>query len=268
MGQLLRHLAAFLGLFSSSSYAYPALDINLPGARQLHLVGSIHMGTVDMAPLPARLATRLKQADALIVEADIIGGASPFNTTQSRLELKQRLSIDEFHRLLALCQELGADAESFSSLPGWQVALMMQARQAQRLGLRAEYGVDYQLLQAARAHKKPVIELEGSLKQLALLEQLPEGGMALLRDTLEHWHTNARLLQTMVSWWLNAKPNGALDTLPATFSAGLYDMLMLQRNREWRQKLEALPPGNYVVAVGALHLYGEGNLPAMLQAQR
>lgn len=144
---------------------------------------------------------------------------------------------------------------------------MMQARQAQRLGLRAEYGVDYQLLQAARAQHKKVIELEGAQQQLAMLEQLPEGGMALLRDTLEHWHTNARLLQTMVSWWLDAKPRGALETLPATFSAGLYDVLMHRRNRDWRQKLERLPAGNYVVAVGALHLYGEDNLPAMLQAE-
>jgi len=31
--------------------------------------------------------------------------------------------------------------------------------------------------------------------------------------------------------------------------------------------LEALPAGDYVVAVGALHLYGEDNLPAMLQPQ-
>ncbi|MGP2726656.1 TraB/GumN family protein, partial [Serratia marcescens] len=32
-------------------------------------------------------------------------------------------------------------------------------------------------------------------------------------------------------------------------------------------QLEALPAGDYVVAVGALHLYGEDNLPAMLQPQ-
>ncbi len=50
--------------------------------------------------------------------------------------------------------------------------------------------MDYQLLQAARAQDKPVIELEGAQQQLAMLEQLPEGGIALLRDTLEHWHTN------------------------------------------------------------------------------
>lgn len=182
MGQLLRHIAAFLGLISPISYAYPALDINLPGGRQLHLVGSIHMGTVDMAPLPTRLIMRLKQA--------------------------------------------------------------------------------------AKSQHIRVIELEGAQQQYAMLEQLPRGGIALLRDTLEHWHTNARLLQTMISWWLNVKPSGAWDTLPTTFSTELYDMLVHQRNQDWRQKLETLPTGNYVVAVGALHLYGENNLPAMLQPRQ
>jgi uncharacterized protein YbaP (TraB family) len=267
MGQLLRHIAAFLGLISPMAYAYPALDITLPGERHLHLVGSIHMGTVDMSPLPPRLAARLRQADALIVEADITGSASPFGHSGLQPTLEERLSNEEFQRLQALCQELGSDIEAFSTLPGWQIALMMQAQQAQRLGLRAEYGIDYQLLQAAKTRQMPVIELEGAEEQLDMLEQLPEGGMALLHDTLEHWHTNARLLQTMVSWWLDSKPNATLETLPSTFSAGLYDVLMHRRNRNWQQKLEALPPGNYVVAVGALHLYGEDNLPAMLQTR-
>ncbi|WON78963.1 TraB/GumN family protein [Serratia sp. UGAL515B_01] len=268
MGRLLRRLAAFLGIISPMSYAYPALDISLPGERQLHLVGSIHMGTSDMAPLPERLIARLRQADALIVEADITTSSSPFGQNDVQLALEQRLSQQEFQRLQELCEELRTDIEIFSILPGWQVALMMQAQQAQRLGLRAEYGIDYQLLQTARALNMPVIELEGAAEQLDMLEQLPEGGIALLHDTLEHWNTNARLLQTMVSWWLHAKPNSALETLPNTFSAELYDLLMHRRNRHWQQKLASLPPGNYVVAVGALHLYGEGNLPDLLQAQQ
>lgn len=115
MGQLLRRIAAFLGLISPMTYAYPALDIRLPGDRQFHLVGSIHMGTVDMSPLPAKLAARLKQADALIVEADITGSASPFDHIEQQPELEQRLSESEFQQLLTLCQELGADVDSFST---------------------------------------------------------------------------------------------------------------------------------------------------------
>ena len=90
-------------------------------------------------------------------------------------------------------------------------------------------------------------------------------GLALLDDTLTHWHTNARLLQQMMSWWLNAPPQNNDITLPNTFSQSLYDVLMHQRNLAWRDKLRAMPPGRYVVAVGALHLYGEGNLPQMLR---
>jgi uncharacterized protein YbaP (TraB family) len=62
-----------------SSYSWPALDITLPGERYLHLVGSIHMGTRDMSPPPARLLKKIRQADALIVEADISGSETPFS---------------------------------------------------------------------------------------------------------------------------------------------------------------------------------------------
>lgn len=34
---------------------WPAIDISLPGNRHFHLIGSIHMGSHDMAPLPTRL---------------------------------------------------------------------------------------------------------------------------------------------------------------------------------------------------------------------
>lgn len=61
-----------------SSYSWPAMDIVLPGERYLHLVGSIHMGTRDMAPPPAKLLKKIRQADALIVEADISGNETPF----------------------------------------------------------------------------------------------------------------------------------------------------------------------------------------------
>ncbi len=143
--------------------------------------------------------------------------------------------------------------------------MVMQATQAQKLGLRPDYGIDYQLLQAARQASLPIQELEGASSQIELLLQLPDNGLALLEDTLTHWHTNARLLQVMIGWWLEQPPTDRNSPLPNTFSQSLYDVLMVQRNQAWRDTLLALPPGRYVVAVGALHLYGEGNLPQMLK---
>lgn len=90
----------------------------------------------------------------------------------------------------------------------------------------------------------PIIELEGTDSQIALLRQLPDDGLMLLDDTLTHWHTNARLLQTMIGWWLDAPPADGRLALPSTFSESLYDVLMNARNKARRETLHALPAGN------------------------
>ncbi len=264
MRSLWRSLNAMLRRLAPVSYAWPAVDIHL-GDREFHLVGSIHMGTRDMQPLPAKLLTRLQQADALIVEADVTQGSSPYVKSDEQPPLASRLDAQALAQLQKLCDDLQLSMALFDTLPAWQIALMLQAQQAQQLGLRPDYGIDYQLLLAAKRWQKPVQELEGADVQIALLKALPDEGMALLQDTLVHWHTNARLLQTMISWWLDAPRRQPPASLPTTFSSTLSEVLMNQRNQHWRDVLTQLPPGRYVVAVGALHLYGEENLPDLLR---
>lgn len=41
---------------------------------------------------------------------------------------------------------------------------------------------------------------------------------ALLADTLTHWHTNVRLLQVMIGWWLENRPVDVHQAFPSTFS--------------------------------------------------
>jgi len=258
-------LRGFFTRFTRPSYAWPAMDVHLSGHRVLHLVGSIHMGTQNMSPLPARLLAKLRQADALIVEADISTHSSPFSDITPEPALAERLSAADYQQVEALCQELEINLSSLDNLPLWQIALVLQAHQAQRLGLRASYGIDYQLLQAARELGKPVQELEGTQNQVELLTGLPQGGGILLKDTLNNWHTNARLLQIMIGWWLESTPRKQEIHLPETFSEEMYQVLINQRNRQWSTFLQGLPAGHYVVAVGAMHLFGEGNLPELLK---
>lgn len=262
---LLNQLKRLWHALRGAPYSWPAIDISLPGGRELHLVGSIHMGTRDMSPLPPKLIKKLQQADALIVEADISGNEAPFDNLPVCAPLAERLTETQLAALEKLADEQGLPLARFDTQPLWQIAMVMQATQAQKLGLRPDYGIDYQLLQAARQASLPIQELEGASSQIELLLQLPDNGLALLEDTLTHWHTNARLLQVMIGWWLEQPPTDRNSPLPNTFSQSLYDVLMVQRNQAWRDTLLALPPGHYVVAVGALHLYGEGNLPQMLK---
>ncbi|MCG8707068.1 TraB/GumN family protein [Brenneria sp. 4F2] len=266
MGQLLRKIATFFGFITPLAYAYPAVDVHLGDERLFHLVGSIHMGSIDMAPLPDELLRQLQRATALIVEADISDTGSPFEHTETEPPLAARLSPEDYRLLLQICEKLAFSESYLDRVPAWQAALMLQARQAQQLGLRPNYGIDYQLINAAKAQGVTIIELEGQQTQVDLLHQLPQGGLPLLQDTIRHWHINARLLQTMVGWWLDSKPGKMSSPLPATFGNEMNELLMNQRNRLWQKKLNALPPGNYVVAVGALHLYGDDNLPSLLQA--
>ena len=116
-----------------ASYSWPAMDIRL-GDRRLHLAGSIHMGTRDMQPLPAGLLRQLQKADALVVEADITRGSSPFSEGEAYPPLATRLTPETLQQLTALCDELSLNIALFDSLPFWQIALMLQAQQAQRLG--------------------------------------------------------------------------------------------------------------------------------------
>ncbi|MBA7729024.1 TraB/GumN family protein [Citrobacter freundii] len=262
---LLYRVKALWSALRGHHYTWPAIDISLPGDRHFHLIGSIHMGSREMAPLPAKLLKKLYRADALIVEADVSGDDAPFANLPTFAVLEDRISDEQLRHVQKVSAELGISPSLFSTQPLWQIAMILQATQAQQLGLRAEYGIDYQLLKQAKQAQKPVIELEGAASQIDLLCQLPDNGLALLDDTLTHWHTNARLLQQMMGWWLKTPPQNNDLTLPNTFSQSLYDVLMHQRNEAWRDKLNALPAGHYVVAVGALHLYGEGNLPEMLR---
>ncbi len=100
----------------------------------------------------------------------------PFSNLPSYPPLAERLSDAQLSELEARAGELGLSVGLFDSQPLWQVAMVLQATQAQKLGLRPDYGIDYQLLMAARESNITVMELEGADSQIALLRDLPDGG--------------------------------------------------------------------------------------------
>lgn len=58
---LLYRVKTLWAALRGNHYTWPAIDISLPGNRHFHLIGSIHMGSHDMAPLPTRLLKSSKR---------------------------------------------------------------------------------------------------------------------------------------------------------------------------------------------------------------
>ncbi len=76
--------------------------------------------------------------------------------------------------------------------------------QAQRLGLRPDYGIDYRCVQAACEKCAAGARAGRAKHQLRTTLRLPDGGIALLDDTLTLAHQRTRLLQVMIGWWRTA----------------------------------------------------------------
>lgn len=226
------------------------------------------MGIAAMSPLPLALRKQLQECDALVVEADLTQPAKELLIPQtSDQTLEQRFSPATEQALQLRCKECHLNEDLLSRLPAWQIALTLQQHQAYLLGLRPEFGIDHQLIRLAHEYKKPIMSLESVEQQLNLLTDLPNDGLSLLEDSLTHWHTHAQLLQKMIDWWISGQrsPRKKSLPLPQTFNTELQARLIDQRNQQWRDKLLSLPPGRYLVAVGALHLSGPNSLTHLLK---
>ncbi|NHW58473.1 polysaccharide biosynthesis protein GumN, partial [Escherichia coli] len=77
MTGIFQKIKHWVGIKNTVHYPYPAVDITLPNNVSLHLVGSIHMGVPTMSPLSNVLINEIKNADAIIVEADISTDVQP-----------------------------------------------------------------------------------------------------------------------------------------------------------------------------------------------
>ncbi|MTU07672.1 hypothetical protein GMD45_13895, partial [Parasutterella excrementihominis] len=104
---LLYRVKTLWAALRGNHYTWPAIDISLPGNRHFHLLGSIHMGSHDMAPLPTRLLKKLKNADALIVEADVSTSDTPFANLPACEALEERISEEQLQNLQHISQEMG-----------------------------------------------------------------------------------------------------------------------------------------------------------------
>jgi uncharacterized protein YbaP (TraB family) len=250
------------------------------GQGSLYLVGSVHLLTKDYYPLSPALELAFRDSDLLVEEVDMGEMISTENQLQMVMTgmLPAGQSLDKVVSPATLAavnrriETLGMPVEPLKRLKPWLLSLTLLTLEWQKAGFEADLGLDKHFYDLARSDARTVQGLETVAFQISRFDGMTMDEQdRLLAETLKELDTQ----QTAVTALADAWKAGDVPTVERLVLQDLrsdprvYQRMLVDRNRDWLPKLEALfaRRGRAFVVVGAAHLVGPDGLLAMLRAR-
>ena len=246
----------------------------------IYVIGSVHLLTKDFYPLNAALEAAYKDSDLLVEEVDIAemtGTGSQLSMLTRGMQpsgqpLEKVLSPSTMALLTKKAADLGMPIEALKQFKPWMIALTMEAMEWTKAGYDPELGLDKHFYEQAMRDGKSVQGLETVAYQISRFDEMPmELQDHLLGETLKSIDTEQASMSRLIEAWRTGDAP-ALERIvlkDLQQEPQLYQRLLVERNRNWLPKLEALltRPGRAMVVVGAAHLVGPDGLLAMFRAK-
>jgi len=246
----------------------------------VYLVGSVHLLSKEFYPLNPAIEAAYKDADLLVEEVDMAEMLDP--TAQmgfltrgmlpSATPLDKVISASTYALVAKRAADLGLPAEPFKLLKPWLVALMLVQAEWQKAGFDPELGLDKHFYDQAKAEGKTTQGLETAAYQISRLDDMTmEQQEHLLSESLKDLDAEKANMARLVESWRAGDAPGVERIVLSELKQEplLYQRLLVERNRNWIPKIEALfaRPRHALVVVGAAHLVGPDGLIAMLRAK-
>ena len=196
----------------------------------------------------------------------------PSFTSCSKRRFDSIVSKETEALVAARLKDSGLPVEMFQVMKPWMVMLTIAALDAQKAGLDPNLGLDKHFYDRARKEGKQVQGLETAEYQVSRFDGLSmDQQERLLASTLTELDTEMGNVAKIAQAW----KQGDAPTIEQIVLQDLkqepqmYERLLVERNRNWLPKLEALfsRPGRAFVVVGAAHLVGPDGLIALLKAK-
>jgi uncharacterized protein YbaP (TraB family) len=245
----------------------------------VYLFGSVHLLRPGEFVLQGALEEAYEDAEAVFLEVDM-DDLSPLElaaATAHRAIDPQGRSLDELMGSDAAlardrAREAGIDLSLFGELEPWFAGLTIVSLVLARDGYTASAGVEQVVQDRAAADDKEILGLETLDEQLAALDSMEIGAQReFLLKALDDAQRPADALETFLRSWREGDDEALAGELASEFAGApkLYRSLMLDRNRNWVERISGLldDSRDYLVVVGALHLVGPDGLPALLAAR-
>ncbi|WP_454008736.1 TraB/GumN family protein [Aeromonas sp. Marseille-Q7275] len=265
-------------LLPLNAFADPAFYRISKGSEQHWLLGSIHAGKPSLYPLPDPVERAWQQSRALVMEVDMthISQAQwqemgAITRLVDGKTLKDHLPIDLYRRTLIAAGQNGLTESMLAPLRPWFAAITLTQAALERTGYRGEFGVDQHFARRANDGGKPIVGLETLLEQLGYLASVGDNQTLMLESTLDELPELKTGFDAVMKAWQEGDQATLINLLkeemaPPKLQAWLEQTLLAERNRNWVKKWPDLPNESFIV-VGALHLYGEQGLLALLEQQ-
>ncbi len=248
--------------------------------NSIYLVGSVHLLTKDFYPLHPALEAAYKDSDLLVEEVDLaetLGVDAQMNMLVTGMlptgqTLDKVISATSMVAVNKRIEGLGMPVEPLKRFKPWFLALTLLGLEWQKAGFEAELGLDQHFFNLARTDKKTVQGLETVAFQISRFDEMAmDEQERMLTETLKELDTQ----QGEVTRLANAWKAGDVPTVERLVledlksEPRLYQRLLVERNRTWLPKIEALfsRRGRAFVVVGAAHIIGTDGLLAMLRAK-
>ncbi|HET6250184.1 MAG TPA: TraB/GumN family protein [Tepidisphaeraceae bacterium] len=247
----------------------------------VYLVGSMHLATPAMYPLPKEMEAAFASADTLVVEVNIekIDQAKMMAFVQEKgmyggnEKLSDNLKPETWEKLKDQCEKLGLFEAGIQKMKPWLLSMTMQVLQVQKLGLDSSLGIDKHFLDLAAKKGTKVDELESAEFQMNLLAGLDAKAQEhQLVRALDESKNLKEDVADIEQAWIAGDPTAMEKQLTKRQkdhpeAAAAAQKLIYDRNGPMAEKVEAYLKGNKTVFViaGCAHMVGDKGIVRILQ---
>jgi uncharacterized protein YbaP (TraB family) len=248
------------------------------GSAPSHVYGTIHVPDPRVADMPRPVRDAFARSRSLMVEFVPDGYARERFVEAAmyldRRTLRDELGAEDFERAVEQLAPIGLSREFVAKLKPWGVLLNLREAAGAAVSPKSS-PLDTQLLELAQERRIPLAQIEEVEEQVFTFDELPmESQVALLRHALAHREElralaegtlQAYLAGDLGEIWRLREEHVRRHPAIAAHQAVLTKRVLLDRNvvMAFRMQRE-LRRGHAFVALGALHLYGEKGVLALL----
>jgi uncharacterized protein YbaP (TraB family) len=246
-----------------------------------YLVGSVHLGSKQMYPLPAVVEDAFRASSVLIVEVDIrhvdpaqmqqllLAGAYPAGD-----DLFQHITPQTRSRLESYFGAAHLPPELYSRVRPWALGLLIENIAMLKAGLNPNEGIDMHFLN--EAGDKRVDQVEDASWQIKLLSEMPDSladqwitsAITQAEGSNEHW-------TKLATYWSRGQVAEmdamlASESLKDSAQARAFERkLREERNPHMTDRLERClrSDESCFMVVGAAHVIGKEGILKQLQAR-